>query len=292
MKNYTHHPKSSRAQAITSQYYFQEIHSQKTLDKEEEVRLAKLACQGDQKAYDQLITANLKFVIKIAHQYKNRGLDFMDLVSEGNLGLMHALDKFEVERGFRFSTYAGWWVRQYIERAIMTQSRTVRIPPNVIKSMYRASKQHEVLSHAQERTVTCKELAEHMNEDFENIQTWMKLLPGGHSLDTPLGHDSATTHRDLLAAEENYTPQHMATCDHNGSLIDQWLEDFPEDMRAVIIRRFGLHQKRPMTLEAIADELNIAREKVRQLQLRGVKRLRQVAEKKGINSLEDIAVEG
>ncbi|MCF6282047.1 MAG: RNA polymerase sigma factor RpoS [Candidatus Polarisedimenticolaceae bacterium] len=280
--------KSRRADATDAQMdatrlYLNEIGISKLLTAEEEVTLSRLAQKGDQAARARMIESNLRLVVKIARRYMNRGLALLDLIEEGNLGLIRAVEKFDPERGFRFSTYATWWIRQTIERAIMNQTRTIRLPIHVVKEInvyLRATRQ---LSQSLDHEPTSEEIAELLDKPIKEVKRMLGLNERIASVDTPYGKDADKPLLDTIADEHALDP----TVDiQNAGLnanIDNWLGKLNDKQREVVERRFGLHGYENSTLEQVANELGVTRERVRQIQMDALRRLREILERDGFS---------
>jgi len=274
-----------------TQIYLKEIGHANLLTAEEEVYYGRLVLQGDEKARHKMIEANLRLVVKIAKHYFNRGLSFLDLIEEGNLGLMHAVEKFDPERGFRFSTYATWWIKQTIERAIMNQSRTIRLPIHVIKELniyLRAAKQlHQVLG----REPTIEEIAEKVDRPVKEVKEMLMSDEQVISYDTTIG-DEDNTLLDYLGDNHQHDPERkMITADIKHKLAG-WMQEIDEKYRDILERRFNLGRyarssaKDKETFEQVGENVGLSRERVRQLQMEALRQLRRVMEKHGVT--EDI----
>jgi RNA polymerase nonessential primary-like sigma factor len=264
--------------------YLQEIGFHALLDRETEQEVATLAVQGDKAARHRLIESNLRLVVKIARNYTNRGMAFLDLVEEGNFGLMHAINKFEPDKGFRFSTYATWWIKQYIERAIMNQSRTVRLPVHVIKELNSYLRVGYMLAAELQHEASADDIAKQIDKPIEEINEVLKLKAGAASLDKTVKHDSTMVLQDTLAVEEDQNPYSIIENDNIKQLVDKWLVALDEIEHVVIVRRFGLQGHDAHTLEETSDYLGITREKVRQVQIKSLRKLRKSMKFFGISS--------
>ena len=272
---------SDETQDVT-QLYLNEIGRESLLTPEEERELALRVRQGDFAARQSMIEHNLRLVVNIAKHYINRGLTLLDLIEEGNLGLMHALDKFEPERGFRFSTYATWWIRQNIERAIMNQSRTIRLPVHVIKELniyLRAQRHLETHGMPDAGPEDVAALTGHAVEDVRRI---LQLNDRMASLDAPLDIDPSLSIGEAIADENSEMPEEMLQAFEIEQYVHEWLGELPDKHRWVIERRFGLNDNDVATLEELAEHLGVTRERVRQIQLEGLQTLRRVLRRKGI----------
>lgn len=280
----TAEPDVSNDQLDATRLYLKEIRFRELLTAEEEVYYSRRARQGDPDARRQLIECNLRLVVKIARRYVNRGLPFLDLIEEGNLGLMHAVEKFDPERGFRFSTYATWWIRQAIERGIMNQGRTIRLPIHVAKeinSYLRAARQ---LAQKLDHEPTAEDIANLLDRPIEAVEHVLQLSEAVTSLDVPIGRESDRPVIDAVA-DDNYTdPGTMLESDDTRAYIDLWLSQLTEKQRRVVERRFGLRDVEVRTLEQVGEELGVTRERVRQIQVEALRRLRELLERDGISS--------
>ncbi|MBT8099485.1 MAG: RNA polymerase sigma factor RpoS [Gammaproteobacteria bacterium] len=261
--------------------YLSEIGISPLLTADEEKLFARRAQRGDESARQRMIKSNLRLVVKIARRYINRGLPLLDLIEEGNLGLIHAVKKFDPERGFRFSTYATWWIRQNIERAIMNQSGAVRLPIHVIKDINSCLRAARVIRQEIDRSPTAAEIAEYMERDVAEVERLLGLhervtLSSGNSDD-----DSGPV--DRLQAGRDAEPSRCAQKEIVNAIVDRWVCALGEKQRAVVERRFGLHGYRRCTLEQIGDEIGVTRERVRQIQLDALKNLKAMMEENGIS---------
>jgi RNA polymerase nonessential primary-like sigma factor len=265
--------------------YLNNIGVSKLLTAAEEKKIARRIQKGDESARHRMIESNLRLVVKIARRYINRGLPLLDLIEEGNLGLIHAVKKFDPERGFRFSTYATWWIRQTIERAIMNQSRTVRLPIHIIKDINAVLRASRSLRHSQEANPTTADIAEFMDRNVEDVERLLAL----HNRVTigSSGNGGANEDRgplDTLPARREAEPSQCAQRDGVYAILDRWVFKLNDKQRAVVERRFGLHGYRRLTLEEIGREIGVTRERVRQIQLDALKNLRSMMESHGVNS--------
>lgn len=268
--------------------YLHEIGFKPLLSVKEEVRIAREVKKGNPQARIKMIESNLRLVVKIARHYCNRGLQFLDLVEEGNLGLMTAVEKFDPERGFRFSTYATWWIRQTIERAIMNQSRTVRLPIHVIKELTIYLRAGKRLAAQLDHKPTPEEIAEAIDKPVEDIREILALAPDTISIDTPVIQDSQKTLVDIISDENNTNPLDLIQREDLETHLDAWINALNERERDVIVRRFGLQGFEKATLEEVGVAVGLTRERVRQLQLEGLKKLRRLIEAEGITREDSI----
>ena len=259
-----------------TQIYLHEIGLNPLLSPEEELAYARLAVQGDFAARQKMIERNLRLVVNIAKHYLNRSVALLDLVEEGNLGLMHALEKFDPERGFRFSTYATWWIRQNIERAIMNQSRTIRLPVHVIKELNLALRAKRHLEAHGEREASIDDIAHLLGKPAEEIRSVLAHNEHMASLDAPLDIDPLLSIGESISDEQTANPEAGLQTQEIASLVKQWLEQLNDKQRTVIERRFGLNSREVCTLEELARLLGLTRERVRQIQLEALVRLRRI----------------
>jgi RNA polymerase nonessential primary-like sigma factor len=261
--------------------YLNEIGGSKLLTAEEEVQLARQAQKGDINSRQRMIESNLRLVVKIARRYINRGLALLDLIEEGNLGLIRAVEKFDPERGFRFSTYATWWIRQTIERAIMNQTRTIRLPIHVVKEInvyLRAARQ---LAQTQDHEPTAEEIAGLLDRPIAEVKRMLGFNERITSVDTPFGKEADKPLLDTIPDRQTEDPMMSIQNAGLNSNLDEWLGKLNDKQREVVERRFGLHGYENSTLEQVANELGVTRERVRQIQMDALKRLRIILERDG-----------
>lgn len=265
-----------------TQLYLNEIGFSPLLTAEEEVKYARMAIRGEEAGRKRMIESNLRLVVKIARRYLNRGLSLLDLIEEGNLGLIRAVEKFDPERGFRFSTYATWWIRQTIERAIMNQTRTIRLPIHVVKELNVYLRAARELTHKLDHEPSAEEIAEMLDKPVDDVKKMLGLNERIASIDMPIGPDSDKSLMDTISDDADSDPANiLQDADMNYSL-GVWLDDLNEKQREVISRRFGLRGFEPSTLEEVGVEIGLTRERVRQIQVEALRRLREILEKEGL----------
>ncbi len=268
--------------------YLNEIGFSPLLSAEEEVHFGRLVQRGDAAARTRMIISNLRLVVKIARRYMNRGLALLDLIEEGNLGLIHAVEKFDPERGFRFSTYATWWIRQTIERAIMNQARTIRLPIHVVKeiNVYLRAVRH--LAQSLDREPGPDDVAQFLDRPIEDVERMLRLNERIASVDVPTSTTVDRTLLDLIPDESNPDPFLLLQDADMQHKLDLWLDRLNSRQRAVVTRRFGLRGQEIGTLEQVGNELGVTRERVRQIQIEALHRLKDILEHEGF-SVDNIA---
>lgn len=266
-----------------TQLYLNEIGFSPLLTPEEEVYYARRALRGHEDARKIMIESNLRLVVKIARRYVNRGLSLLDLIEEGNLGLIRAVEKFDPERGFRFSTYATWWIRQTIERAIMNQTRTIRLPIHVVKELNVYLRAARELTQKLDHEPSAEEIAELLDKPVEDVKRMLGLNERVSSVDTPMGYDSEKSLLDTIPDAKVSDPAEVLQDTNLKGSIDYWLDQLPNKQREVIARRFGLRGYEMSTLEEVGREIGLTRERVRQIQVEALKRLKDVLEKHGLS---------
>lgn len=266
-----------------TQIYLHEIGLNPLFSPEEELRYARRAAQGDFAARQKMIERNLRLVVNIAKHYLNRGMPLLDLVEEGNLGLMHALDKFDPERGFRFSTYATWWIRQNIERAIMNQSRTIRLPVHVIKELNLVLRAKRHLEAHGDREAGVEDIAHLLGKPAEEVRGVLAHNEHVASLDAPLDIDPMLSIGESISDEQGAGPEAGLQTQEIESLVRQWLVQLNDKQRVVIERRFGLNNQEVCTLEELAGQLGLTRERIRQIQLEALGQLRRILRRHGLS---------
>ncbi|MCH1553309.1 MAG: RNA polymerase sigma factor RpoS [Luminiphilus sp.] len=264
--------------------YLLEIGETPLLTAEQEQEVARAVLAGDDSARARMIKSNLRLVVMLAKRYTNRGLPVLDLIEEGNLGLMHAVEKFDPERGFRFSTYATWWIRQNIERALMNQTRTVRLPVHIVKEINTVLRVSRELRSALGREPSIADLADHMQRPSSEVHRLLKFYERESSVDTPLAPDADRTVQEAIADRVIDEPSESAENSDVLRHVGEWIEQLPDKHREVVARRFGLRGYEPATLEEVGSEVGLTRERVRQIQIEGLAKLRRAAEREGIDS--------
>lgn len=267
-----------------TQIYLTEIGYSPLLTFEEEIRYARLIQKGDKAARAKMIKSNLRLVVKIARHYYNRGLEFLDLIEEGNLGLLRAVEKFDPDRGFRFSTYATWWIRQTIERAIMNQSRTIRLPIHVIRELNACLTAAREIMHTKNHEASYQEIANKLHKSVNEVKNILELNEHMISLDTLIGNETDTGKPlvEAIADKHKTDPSELLSDENLTTDIESCLQELTEKQREVLCRRFGLMGYERETLEETGLDVGLTRERVRQIQINALKALREVMNRKGI----------
>ncbi len=271
----------SAREADATQLYLREIEASELLTPEQERDLARAAQQGDTEARRQMIESNLRLVVKVARRYVHRGLPLLDLVEEGNLGLIHAVEKFNPELGYRFSTYATWWIRQTIERGLMNQTRTIRLPIHVIKEINVYLRAMRRLRQKLEREPTAQEIAEVVDQPLDEVWRMLRLNERVSSLDVAVSSDSERPLVDVIADESIVDPAGILADEHIRGNCSEWIDELEPKQAAVVRHRFGLDGHERETLEAVGKRLGVTRERVRQIELDALRRLRDTLESRG-----------
>lgn len=276
---------ASELPAVNSvQLYFQQINRIPLLSQEEEIALAKRVLTGDTEASKQLIEANLRLVVSIAKHYHSSTLTFMDLVQEGNIGLCKAAEKFDYTKGYRFSTYATWWVRQTITRALADQDRVIRIPTNLVEYHNKVSKIIAQYQSEYGHAPSIEDLMEETGWDRRRIETILDLTMATTSLETPIGDEDEATMGDLIP-DNTYNPVTAALREADQQVILSVLNTLTEKERDVMTLRFGIGTDNPMTLEEVGEKYNVTRERIRQIENRALKKLRHPSRSKILRSI-------
>ena len=265
-----------------TQHYLNEIGAKPLFTPQEEYDWACRARQGEFAARQKMIEHNLRLVVNIAKHYFNRGLPLLDLIEEGNLGLIHAIEKFEPERGFRFSTYATWWIRQTIERSIMNQSRTIRLPVHVVKEINLVLRALRQLEFTNGRDVHLEQIAHLIDRSVDEVRRALLLNEHTTSLDAPLEIDNGHTVGETIVDENAINPEHSLQADEVAHLITHWVKALPDKHRRVLEHRYGLGGAEICTLEEVAADLGLTRERVRQIQIEALDQLRRSIRRGGI----------
>ena len=273
----------SNGQLDATRIYLSEIGFSSLLTAEEEVYYARKSLKGDEKSRAKMIECNLRLVVKIARRYLNRGLALLDLIEEGNLGLIRAVEKFDPERGFRFSTYATWWIRQTIERAIMNQTRTIRLPIHVVKeiNIYLRAARH--LAQTLDHEPSPEEIAEMLDKPIGDVKHMLGLNERITSVDSPIGPDGENSLLDAIPDEANNDPVLLLQDKDVKDNLDLWLEKLTDKQREVVERRFGIHGHDISTLEEVGNSIGVTRERVRQIQIEALRKLREILESEGFS---------
>jgi RNA polymerase nonessential primary-like sigma factor len=267
-----------------TQIYLNEIGFSPLLSAEEEVFFARKSLKGEEAARKRMIESNLRLVVKISRRYVNRGLALLDLIEEGNLGLIRAVEKFDPERGFRFSTYATWWIRQTIERAIMNQTRTIRLPIHVVKELNVYLRAARELSQKLDHEPSAEEIANLLDKPVADVEKMLGLNERVNSIDVNIGPQGDKTLSDTIPDQHVSDPVSLLQDSDMSASIDGWLTELTEKQREVLCRRFGLRGYETSTLEEVGREIGLTRERVRQIQVEALKRLKDIMELQGLDS--------
>ncbi len=274
----------SVGQLDATRLYLNEIGFSPLLTAEQEVYYARKALAGDPASRKKMIESNLRLVVKIARRYLNRGLAFLDLIEEGNLGLIHAVEKFDPERGFRFSTYATWWIRQTIERGIMNQTRTIRLPIHVVKELNTYLRAARHFTQAEDREPSPEEIAEYLDKPLGDVKRILGLNEKVTSVDTPMGKDTDRSVLDGIPDNNNLDPAMILQDEDINKHIECWVTQLNDKQRHVVEGRFGLNGRQMSTLEEVGSEIGVTRERVRQIQVEALRKLREIMEKEGFSA--------
>lgn len=262
--------------------YLKEIGTVPLLSAEEELRLAKRKAEGDEYAKERLIEANLRLVVSIAKRYTGRGMSFLDLVQEGNLGLIKGVEKFDYTKGYKLSTYATWWIRQSVTRALADQARTIRVPVHMVETINKMSKMQRKLTLELGYEPSVVELAEALEMSEDKVMEIMQIAREPASLETPIGEEDDSNLGDFVADNNAVTPEGNVESVMLREHIDALLEDLKDRERQVIVLRFGLEDGHPRTLEEVGKEFNVTRERIRQIEAKALRKLRNPVRSKRI----------
>jgi RNA polymerase nonessential primary-like sigma factor len=273
----------NRKELDATRLYLREIEYSPLLTAEEEVYYSRLSRKGVGTARKKMIECNLRLVVKIARRYMNRGLALLDLIEEGNLGLIRAVEKFDPEKGFRFSTYATWWIRQTVERALMNQTRTIRLPIHVIKELNVYLRASRKLEQTMEHEPTAEEIATLVDRPVANVEKMLGLRDRVTSVDVPVGKDNDRPLLEIIPDYNNPEPSALLQDEDVMANLEMWLNQLEEKQRQVVIRRFGLYGHERTTLEEVGAELGVTRERVRQIQMDALRQLRKILESQGFS---------
>lgn len=262
--------------------YLKEIGYAPLLTAAEKVFYARKLLKGDESARKRMIESNLRLVVKIARRYVNRGLELLDLIEEGNIGLMRAVEKFDPELGYRFSTYATWWIRQTIERGLMNQTRTIRLPVHIVKELNVYVRASRKLAQRLDHAPTPEEIAEEVGKPVADVLKIFSLSERISSIDIPVAENEKSL-IETISAEGASSPERQIEGENLSEVLNKWLAQLPDKQREVLVRRFGLLHHQEETLEQVGREIGLTRERVRQIQVDALRRLRDVLRKHGLN---------
>lgn len=267
--------------------YLKEIGKVDLLTAEEEVSIAKRIEEGDELARQELIEANLRLVVSIAKKYVGRGLLFLDLIQEGNMGLMKAVEKFDYTKGYKFSTYATWWIRQAITRAIADQARTIRIPVHMVETINKLIRVSRQLLQELGREPTPEEIGEEMDLSSDKVREIMKISQEPVSLETPIGEEEDSNLGDFIEDEDAPAPASAASYSLLKEQIDQVLDSLTDREKRVLELRYGIEDGRPRTLEEVGKEFGVTRERIRQIESKALRKLRHPTRSKKLKDYLD-----
>ncbi len=261
--------------------YLNEVSQYPVLSRNEEIELAKLIEKGDKEANDYMVKCNLRLVISISKKYLNRGMTLSDIVEEGNIGLLKAVERFDYKRGFKFSTYATWWIRQAIERALVNQCRMVRIPVHMTENINKVLKAQTSLQYKLGRDPTMSELSTETDMPFSTLKKVFDAMKQDTSLDMPVGEDDNLNLHEVISKEsESLDPYSHVESESVKKLILQWLNYLNDNEKEIIVKRYGLNGEEPATLESIGNDFGITRERVRQIEKRVIAKLQRLVKSK------------
>lgn len=267
--------------------YLKEIGTVPLLDSERELMLAEKMADGDAKAKDELVRANLRLVVSIAKRYVGKGMFFLDLIQEGNLGLMKAVEKFDYRKGYKFSTYATWWIRQAITRAIADQARTIRIPVHMVETIHKVSRIQRQLLQELGHEASAEEIAEHMGMSAEKVREIMKISQDPVSLEMPIGEEEDSHLGDFIEDDSNPAPADVAAQRLLSEQLNEVLHTLTPREEQVLKLRFGLIDGRARTLEEVGKEFHITRERIRQIEAKALRKLRHPSRSKRLRDYLD-----
>ncbi|MBQ8249040.1 MAG: RNA polymerase sigma factor RpoD [Clostridia bacterium] len=267
--------------------YLKEIGQVPLLDNDHELALAEKMANGDEEAKQELVKANLRLVVSIAKRYVGKGMFFLDLIQEGNLGLMKAVDKFDYRKGYKFSTYATWWIRQAITRAIADQARTIRIPVHMVETIHKVSRYSRQLLQENGREASAEEIAEKMGTSADKVREIMKIAQDPVSLETPIGEEEDSHLGDFIPDDDSPAPAEAASQTMLREELDKVLQTLTTREAHVLKLRFGLVDGRTRTLEEVGKEFNITRERIRQIEAKALRKLRHPSRSKRLKDYLD-----
>lgn len=273
----------SDASLDATRLYLKEIGHAPLLSAQQEIDFSRRALKGDEGSRRRMIESNLRLVVKISRRYLNRGLSLLDLIEEGNLGLIHAVEKFDPEKGFRFSTYATWWIRQNIERGLMNQTRTIRLPVHVVKDLNGCLRAERELVRSTGQDVSMSAIAAVTNKSVKDVERLMRLNEKLTSADAPVGVDSEKTIIDTLATDAVHGPGAKFQSSELEACLKGWLQQLSAKQREILYRRFGLNGYDADTLENVGKEIGLTRERVRQIQIEALKQLKSLIHREGLS---------
>nr|WP_320050772.1 sigma-70 family RNA polymerase sigma factor [uncultured Desulfuromonas sp.] len=266
-------------------YYLQDIQKSKLLTADEERALATRVEQGDDQARAKMIESNLRLVVKIAKRYMNRGLPFLDLIEEGNMGLIKAVERFQVDKECRFSTYATWWIRQSIERALVNQSRTIRLPVHVSDNVNRMLKATKEVLKKLNHEPSEEEIAEAMGAPVDEVRRLQQLVKKTYSIEHPLGENDNYSLMDTLEDSSVVNPAELLENQDQYEFVNKWLGSLKENEREILMLRFGLNDCEPETLDTIGKRYGVTRERIRQIEAKSIDKLRRMMREEAENQI-------